>query len=363
MPRRQRATNTSTLSFLDVMSCGFGAIVLVFLVLDHSIEQKELATETSVTSELSLLTDEAREGLIGLTQVRNSIESSDLYIVEARGREQQILEQLATEKLKRTGLEQQVSLDQERLSLIMAEVESERKKTALLKEEAEKLEGYAVRARAGDGYKQYLTGLNLGGRNILIMFDVSSSMLASEVVNVYRWRVQKPELQVQAKKWRQAVGTLDWITARLPVGARYQVILFNTEAYFALKPESPDWLETVDTKTMEGVLNAVANMRPNGGTSFHNAFARINDLPSPPDNIILVTDGLPTQGKSKPKDTSVSGPQRLRLYNEAIKLLPDNVPVNTILLPMVGDPMAAPEFWKLAQRSQGSFLAPAEDWP
>ena len=141
MPRRQRATNTSTLSFLDVMSCGFGAIVLV-LVLDHSIEQKELATETSVTSELSLLTDEAREGLIGLTQVRNSIESSDLYIVEARGREQQILEQLATEKLKRTGLEQQVSMDQERLSLIMAEVESERK-MALPEEEAEKLEGYA----------------------------------------------------------------------------------------------------------------------------------------------------------------------------------------------------------------------------
>ena len=363
MRRRSRITASANLSFLDVMSCGFGAIVLVFLVLDHSIEQNELSTSTSITSELSLLTDEAREGLLGLTEVRNALESSDLYIVEAQGREQEVLLKLATEKLKKTGLEQEVSIGQKNLKLIVAEIESAKEKTADIRDEIEKLEGFAVRARAGDGYKQYLTGLNLGGKNILILFDISSSMFASEVVNIFRWRSQRPEVQSQAKKWQQALGTLDWITARLPVGARYQVISFNTEANFVLPHETPEWLETVDSKATETLLNTVASEPPSGGTSLQNAFLKINELPSPPDNIILITDGLPTQGKSRPKASSVSGSQRLKLFNEAIKLLPRNVPVNTILFPMVGDPMAASEFWKLAQSTNGSFLAPAEDWP
>ncbi len=39
------------------------------------------------------------------------------------------------------------------------------------------------------------------------------------------------------------------------------------------------------------------------------------------------------------------------------------VPVNVILFPMEGDPMAASSYWKLAMRSGGSFLSPPEDWP
>jgi hypothetical protein len=37
--------------------------------------------------------------------------------------------------------------------------------------------------------------------------------------------------------------------------------------------------------------------------------------------------------------------------------------VNVVLSPMEGDPLAASEFWKLAQSSGGSFMAPAKDWP
>jgi len=30
---------------------------------------------------------------------------------------------------------------------------------------------------------------------------------------------------------------------------------------------------------------------------------------------------------------------------------------------MEGDPLAASEFWQLAQVSGGSFMSPARDWP
>ena len=42
---------------------------------------------------------------------------------------------------------------------------------------------------------------------------------------------------------------------------------------------------------------------------------------------------------------------------------PRGVPVNTILFPMEGAPMAASAYWKLAMATRGSYLAPASDWP
>ena len=39
------------------------------------------------------------------------------------------------------------------------------------------------------------------------------------------------------------------------------------------------------------------------------------------------------------------------------------IPINTLLLPMEGDPTAAGAFWQLAISSQGSFITPSRDWP
>ena len=41
-----------------------------------------------------------------------------------------------------------------------------------------------------------------------------------------------------------------------------------------------------------------------------------------PDNILLVTDGLPTQGRDKPSSTTVSADQRLRHFQAAVRTLP-----------------------------------------
>jgi hypothetical protein len=82
-----------------------------------------------------------------------------------------------------------------------------------------------------------------------------------------------------------------------------------------------------------------------------------------PDNVFLLTDGLPTMGAEKPRGGRVSGEARLRLFNEAIRLLPSGVPVNIILYPMEGDPGAASAFWRLATFTGGSFLCPSRDWP
>jgi len=102
---------------------------------------------------------------------------------------------------------------------------------------------------------------------------------------------------------------------------------------------------------------------PGSGTSLENALALTRSLLPRPDNVILLTDGLPTQGAKKPFRSTVSPEKRVKLFERAVKTLPQGIPVNTILFPMEGDPMAAVLFWKLAIDSKGSFLTPTRDWP
>ena len=50
-------------------------------------------------------------------------------------------------------------------------------------------------------------------------------------------------------------------------------------------------------------------------------------------------------------------------FDQAFDGLPRGIPVNVLLYPMEGDPMASSSFWQLAMATQGSFLSLSEDWP
>jgi hypothetical protein len=102
---------------------------------------------------------------------------------------------------------------------------------------------------------------------------------------------------------------------------------------------------------------------PGGGTSLENAFTAAGAFDPKPDNLLIITDGLPTQGATAPMRKTVSADQRLKLFEKAVKVLPAGVPVNTILLPMEGDPRSPSAWWQLAQNTSGSMISPAKDWP
>ena len=61
MARQKRSFTTFNLSFLDIMSCGFGAVVLVFLVIDHSMEIQSQDLNQDLMSEVNLLEEEVIE--------------------------------------------------------------------------------------------------------------------------------------------------------------------------------------------------------------------------------------------------------------------------------------------------------------
>jgi hypothetical protein len=111
------------------------------------------------------------------------------------------------------------------------------------------------------------------------------------------------------------------------------------------------------------VLSAARQIAPANGTSLHKAFAAIRTLKPKPDSVILLTDGLPTQGDRPSGGNVISGEDRLALFGQSIRRIPLNTPVNTLLLPMEGDPFAAAAFWRLAIDTRGSFITPSQDWP
>jgi hypothetical protein len=115
--------------------------------------------------------------------------------------------------------------------------------------------------------------------------------------------------------------------------------------------------------TLNAVVAQLRQVIPQKGTSLYHAFDAIGKMSPLPDNIFLLTDSLPTMGKNKSWVKKVSGKKRLRFFNEAIRLLSQKVPVNIILYPMEGDPMAASAFWRLAIMTKGSFFCPSSDWP
>ena len=68
-------------------------------------------------------------------------------------------------------------------------------------------------------------------------------------------------------------------------------------------------------------------------------------------------------GSRATRGATISPQDRLRLFSDALQVLPRNMPINTILLPMEGDPAAAAAYWQLGVASGGSFITPASDWP
>ena len=363
MPRR-RPTPFS-LSFLDIMFCGFGAVVLLVLILDRNLVEARDQHHDDLRGQVLRLEKEIRIGRNHLTEARDRLESTE--------KERGALEDAATQATKTTHdlerqiarLAQQTVAAKDHVTQLQSDLKALDRKNRRLETDAAQARQDAdqrLRAIQGDGDRQYLTGLRMGGQRTLILVDASASMLDETIVNIVRRRNMHDAQKRAAPKWRRALAIADWLVAHLR-GAQFQLYVFNTVALAATPGATGQWLDTADRNHIDAALAGLRQTIPRNGTSLHQAFEAARALSPRPDNILLLTDGLPTQGAAKPTGTTVSAAQRLDHFNAALKKRLTRVPVNIILLPMEGDVYAAAAYWKLAIDSRGSFITPAKDWP
>ena len=360
--RTRRLLTPFSLSFLDIMSCGFGSVVLLFLIIKHNVDTNvPIPTDTrDQTAEVMLLEEEIVEGKRNLAKTRNTISEIDEQLVVAQGMARRIMEKIQeTRSLADQLSETTSSVELDRLKLNIKELEEQKKQ---LQEEVRET-GDNVRRLVGEGNREYLTGLKLGGKRIMILLDVSGSMLDDTIVNIIRFRNMRDGLKRNAPKWVQTLRMVDWLTARFPRDSQYQIYVFNTETRAVMPGLAGKWLDVGNKAELNSVIEALGKIVPEGGTNLERAFAAIGKLRHKPDNVYLITDGLPTQGSRRVRGVTITGKQRLNLFTRAVKQVPANVPVNVILTPLEGDPDAAYVYWRLAMSTDGSFLIPSEDWP
>ena len=261
------------------------------------------------------------------------------------------------------ALENSSLATEEDIAKLRADIQSLEEELLRLQASALEYEGSNVRQFLGDGNRQYLSGLFLGGQRILILMDSSASMLDSSLVNIIRTRNMADEQKRNAPKWQRAVNSVDWISTQLPITSQYQIWNFSTKYTSVLAGTEDIWLEVADREQLDQAIENVKNIVPENGTNMEQVFRAVANMSPMPDNIFLITDGLPTINNRGSGKALVTPRERMELFEDAVEELPNGIPVNIILMPLEGDPSAAAVFWQLAQYTQGSFLTPSKDWP
>ena len=259
MARRKRNAQVFSMSFLDVICCGFGAVVLFYTIISAQSGVERIRKVDDLTGEVNKLEELVLQGTKNLVVLRNTLEKTESETVSASRRATRIVEELAQRR------DQASIYDQDSLAR-RASVEKLKADIRQLEEGAQRLQGAAldeapqgerIKAFRGKGDRRYITGINLRGKRILVLVDMSASMMSDDIVEVIKLRNEPAAARRRARKWNRALDTVEWLVAQLPDSGRFQVYGFNTRAWPAAAETGGQWLAASDAKTIAAVLKGV----------------------------------------------------------------------------------------------------------
>ncbi|MEZ5500801.1 MAG: VWA domain-containing protein [Steroidobacteraceae bacterium] len=362
MPRRK--VEVFSLSFLDCISCGFGAVILFYTIISAQSGQERIRRTDDLAAEVSRLEIEVLEGTKNLVVLRNTLEKTTSETASAAERARRFVQEIQERREQSSVFDKETLARREHIEKLKADVRSLEEESRRLSARAGEDDLPSATGKLRGGPRRYINGLNLRGKRILILLDRSASMMHDDVVEILRLRNTAPETRRRTEKWRRAVRIVDWLSTQLPGESSYQLYAFNVNSKAVLGETAGKWLRADDRATRGRLRDAVRELVPEEGTSLVNALAALKDLKPAPDQIVLITDGLPTQGSTPPGFAKyISVRDRAKLFDAATRDLPAKTPIDVVLLPMKGDLPATHRYWMVARKSGGSFVMPSRDWP
>lgn len=354
---RKRLELTVSLSFLDVMSVGLGSVILLFLIINHASEQRSQKSYSELQETVGQQQARFIEYQQTADELGKALQASQEQLAAARHRLAEFDETSAQSSPSTENLDQQRAA----VTTLRQQVQSLEQQVAQLRT-ASNANNATIR-RVDDGDRQYLTGLKVNGYRVMFLVDASASMLAPTVVGAIRRRNMSDQARRASPKWRRTVAAVEWLAAQIPADGEFQIYIFNHDVRSVLPETTDHWLKADNGKGIERALTALRQVVPGSGTSLYRALAATSGMSPRADNIYLLTDGLPTQGILANQRGNISAAHRLSLFTRAISVAPRGIPMNVILMPMEGDPMAPSAYWQLARLTGGVMLTPAKDWP
>lgn len=352
LAQKRREVELFSLSFMDCICCGFGAILLIFILTTGqkaTFDRKEL---TELRERVGKLTKDTQVEKDEIERLAKSLAAIDL---DLRG----LRDQQAQEESRVTEREKQ-------MQLLLREVSTLQDVMAKLMEQKAALptEDTPVPVPIPNvDRRQYLTGVRLEGDYILFLVRASGSMLG-ETIDEATSRLEDPDFKKrEAPKWKRLVQSIEWMLANLAPESRFQIVFFNDETIPILPTRPDEWFSPRDKTAMTEILGQLQQFVPKGSANLERAFSSVRSMQRLPGSIVLFTDGLPTASDSFLSGGIIDDDTRVRFFHAARKQLPARIPVSTILLPLNGDPAAPALFWELANATRGALVSPSKSWP
>ncbi|MBE7638667.1 VWA domain-containing protein [Sneathiella sp. P13V-1] len=355
--RRRRETEGFNLSFLDIMACGLGAAVLILILLKLQPEEDPIDIDALIKE-------------LGARQ-----EQKAALDKEALGQEKKLSE-LKSELAKLLQNNQELAKELQDISQTNDDIKKEvdEVKERIINKPPLKKDDVVQSDEGGE--EEYLMGLKVEGRRIAFLIDTSASMTDERLVDIIGRKTGSDTEKQKGPKWQRTKRIVKWLANRIPKGSEAYFLGFSEK----VNPIGPsDWFKGADTSSVQQVFDEMDQIVPSGGTNLEGALDAAKKLSGRPTNYYVVTDGLPTKGTSNfkslnpfakcsalfGKSSTISGNCRSRLFVHTVKKagFTRRTPLNVVLLPLEGDPEAAPLMWAWTYSTGGLMISPAVSWP
>jgi hypothetical protein len=335
MPKRREA-QSSALSFIDCICCGFGAVLLLFILtakaqITDSQEKATQSVEAAETLEAAI-----RETMAKQEALKNAIAALD-----------------PQPDTKATSV---AALAAEQARLAKA-VEEQAKALTALETETEATEQAAALDRPSAD-NTYLSGLRLRAPRAVILLESSGSMLAEDAKTAVQ--IIQQGTGAKSKKWLRSKAAVRAVLAAIPKGTQVAIFAMAEETKaLSGSPQNP-YIDPYDNKALLSFLDRLDRLEASGGADLSKGLQTVAQLRQRASSLLLIGDGLPTA--PAPRSGSLTEADRVQLFNRVMASHP-KYPFNAILFPFSGDPSAAGLFWQLSGRTKGITLIPDNDWP
>ena len=335
MPKRREA-QSSALSFMDCICCGFGAVLLLFI----------LTAKAQITDSQ----EKAKQSV-------NAAKTLETAIHEAKARKlalEKEIEALDPQPNIKASSVAALAVEQERLAKA---VEDQTNALTALKTNAEPTKQPAALDRPSAD-NSYLSGLRLRAPRAVILLESSGSMLAEDAKTAIQ--IIQQGTGAKSKKWLRSKAAVRAVLAAIPKGTQVAIFAMAEETLALSGSTKNPYIDPYDNKALLSFLDRLDKLKASGGADLSKGLQTVTQMRQRPSSLLLIGDGLPTA--PAPRSGSLTEADRVKLFNRAMAIR-FNYPFNAILFPFSGDPSAAGLFWQLSGRTKGITLIPDNDWP
>ena len=352
--RRYRKTEGFNLAFLDVMSCGLGAAVLIFLITKHNVDK----------------------GLVEAEILLNELETMEQQEQQLREEIRGIRQHASGEQKLGAELKDRLQALQDAIVAVSERLSAQKKKNKTLRSSMEKAEPERAADVVPDeviGEEEYLIGMKVEGARVAILVDHSASMTDEKLVDIVIRKIRSDAHRKKGPKWERTKKAVRWLLNNLPAESKVSVVAFSDRA--STLGANP-WSDSKDPAAIGSLFQEMENLVPAGATNLQAGLNELRRLDPRATSIYLITDGLPTQGVSRAvrlgkcgslfgKSNNITGECREKLFWQTLR---ESAPakgkkVNVLLFPLEGDPEASRNFWRWTASTGGVMMTPVEGWP